>query len=610
VLKREVFVRHRYPHLVRGQKVPPRVTLSLALRFSPWIAASTVFHICLFGILAALPSGLHISFVGSDYSTFSVSEIPARIDVQRADRPPIHAVKIGNVVAQVPQTDVFTLGLLPRMPADYARMKHVQTAIQPVEFSYEEPKSSAATLLLDRALRSPQDEPVCRAAGHDALSIVGDLKKRLVELHNSSRGLCVVYAIDRTASMAAKLKDTGRYLRAAIESLAARGGLDKSLLTGIVSFSDGYTDLCLPTGEQDRLSKVLDSFFESALDENDQENLMGTVKHCIDVLEQYPAGRKAIVIMTDEKGDDWSDLEGTLALARKSHVTVFAIARESPFIADVITEEVHQEEAGIRKTMSVNVGPESALPEVPSISLGEWVCDDVSSGFGPYALSRLVRETKGKLYLLRTRVDSSDSSDEWECERDVVAHYQPGLTSLDDYEQMNAEDPLRRIITSVQQQWDRESREFAFWQTLPSGELSAISEWTRLRLSLCNDLIEKLRETLPSNSKVRLMPRRRWIALGDLLLAKLTLARYRLSELRIALENAMQHESIEPREARILRAHDKGSDENLERNTVILAFTRVVKRHEGTPWAKVAQDFLKRQSKELYAWRIQTLGQQ
>ena len=89
------------------------------------------------------------------------------------------------------------------------------------------------------------------------------------------------------------------------------------------------------------------------------------------------------------------------------------------------------------------------------------------------------------------------------------------------------------------------------------------------------------------------MPRRRWIALGDLLLAKLRLAEYRLEKLRVAVENTMQDETLEAGEVRVLRLNDIESADSPEKHSVTGAFIRVCKRHEGTPWAKMAEEFLK-----------------
>lgn len=112
-----------------------------------------------------------------------------------------------------------------------------------------------------------------------------------------------------------------------------------------------------------------------------------------------------IVIVTDEAGSDPQNLEAALVATRKYGMRCYCVGDAAPFGREEVIVPFTMESGEV--VMGVmRRGPETLFPEV--LQLGFWGTNDyglneMSSGFGPYALTRLCAETNG-LYLVASDV--------------------------------------------------------------------------------------------------------------------------------------------------------------------------------------------------------------
>lgn len=108
-----------------------------------------------------------------------------------------------------------------------------------------------------------------------------------------------------------------------------------------------------------------------------------------------------IVLVTDERGDDFKQLETVASMCSKTGFRVYCIGNSSPFGREKGYVRWTYSD-GFEQDIPVDQGPESVRMEV--LDLPFWGARGVdsgriSSGLGPYALTRLCAETGG-LYLI------------------------------------------------------------------------------------------------------------------------------------------------------------------------------------------------------------------
>jgi len=104
-----------------------------------------------------------------------------------------------------------------------------------------------------------------------------------------------------------------------------------------------------------------------------------------------------VIIVTDERGDDDAGLEEVITRARRYGIRVYCVGNAAPF-GRVKGKYRWKYADGTEEDLDVDQGPESILPE--RIRLAFWgpappELKRLTSGFGPYALTRLCAETGG-----------------------------------------------------------------------------------------------------------------------------------------------------------------------------------------------------------------------
>lgn len=111
-----------------------------------------------------------------------------------------------------------------------------------------------------------------------------------------------------------------------------------------------------------------------------------------------------LFIVTDEKGDDAERyLEESLVLCRRAGIRVYVVGNVSPFGREKAFMNFRLED-GEQVQLDYDAGPETVEPE--SLNVGLWGnrpinLNLVSSGYGPYGLTRLCKETGGLYYVAK-----------------------------------------------------------------------------------------------------------------------------------------------------------------------------------------------------------------
>ena len=209
------------------------------------------------------------------------------------------------------------------------------------------------------------------------------------------------------------------------KQLAAR--TDQALLSGVVMY--GEKTIFVTPEPTDKFDDVQDAVKNAPTDPSGIENVFGAVEQVVRRWQKYRTsqGRSILmIIVTDETGDDFDKLEPAIQTCKRYGAKAYVIGpaavfgRRQAFVPYVAPEN--------KKTyqLPVDLGPESFIVEVPALPF--WFSasqyEFLSSGMGPYGLSRLVTETGG-VYFLTTMTTSAGLSPIGNFDPQALKAYEP-----------------------------------------------------------------------------------------------------------------------------------------------------------------------------------------
>lgn len=468
----------------------------------------------------------------------------------------------------------------------------------------------------DPGLPTPTPAPSpAPAPGSDSGNKPGDTKvippvvksvekviSRLTELQGE---LYVAVLVDVSPSMADHIASVAAHVEGSLSPLVKQ----KKLHIALATYDSTWGFVTQWETSLDPIKRALASIQTNG---TGNENLMRAVEE-VSVSLSAKRGNRVILVLTDEVGSDPERLERAVTCVKSSKMRVFVVGPEAPF------NWGFGYEAGENYEVATDAGPETPRFEIlqaspiggpvgfkgamfkdkrQQIARGESVlftdlgfdCT-IGSGFGPYALVRLARESGGEFHFLSTP----------EFDEGQVKHYSPDWISLADYERAAKNDRLRWAITNIVSQWP-----------LPEGY-----GWTKNQLSQFRFLphivdrtsrtqaladaalyIRRIDEQLKQLDaleipKIKKEESRRWAANLDLLKAQLAVMKHYLIQYILAVE------SWAPSSAAVWGELERG-----ERRTSKLADTAcadakrrledVDYKHARTPWAATALKHLER----------------
>ncbi|QDT63245.1 hypothetical protein V22_04640 [Calycomorphotria hydatis] len=177
---------------------------------------------------------------------------------------------------------------------------------------------------------------------------------------------------------------------------------EEALTTVMATFGEGF-DLVTDKPVSDP-TKIINDIKSIPADTSGVENLFVAVVNYTDrFLRERTRKRKnlMLVIVTDERGDDFIGVESVITRLRRYGIRTYCVGNAAPFGREEGYVRWTYDD-GFTENIPVDQGPETVAPE--RLQLGFWGgrfgnLDQMSSGYGPYALTRLCAETGG-LYLV------------------------------------------------------------------------------------------------------------------------------------------------------------------------------------------------------------------
>ena len=230
-----------------------------------------------------------------------------------------------------------------------------------------------------------------------AFEIASSLRERktlVIWLFDVSPSLSV-----RRAAIAERVENVYRQLN------AMNVDADKALLTAVATFGEKSTILTdKPVADAAQVKDIVNKIKSES---SGKENTFKAVHDVAQKFQEYRTKQKRdvlLIVVTDEAGSDPDQLESALQVTKKFGIRCYCVGDMAPFgrreMEIPFTLESGEEVIGLMER-----GPESIYQEV--LKLGFWGTNaydlmEMSSGFGPYGLTRLASETNGVFFVAGT----------------------------------------------------------------------------------------------------------------------------------------------------------------------------------------------------------------
>ena len=429
----------------------------------------------------------------------------------------------------------------------------------------------------------------------------------------ASRKLVVVWVFDESSSM----KDDQQAIREKFDRVAGELKLNidegdrsvNALTHAVVGYGNGLHFVQdRPTADIDAVGRAIAKI---PIDSTGTENTFSALRSVVARYARYLDDDRGlmIVLVTDESGDDGNLVEEARQALLSRDVPLYVVGRQSLFgygrahlrYEDPVTHDIYW--PAIRR------GPES-----PGAESLQWDGlherrDEQPSGFAPYELGRLVRDTGGIYFILPTEEGMRARQREQKYSMTTLKEYVPAYESRIEYVKRRESSDLRGTLAAIVE----ETRGYGFRVGLPVElgplEGAILDEYPKVERRFGELLAIERRLRALKTARDR-EPERRWQAHYDLILAQIVAYQIKAYEYQACLREMVAQANagkLVPSKAPIpgklavgwsldhtkARKADPSETEAKYREAEAL-LKAVIERHPNSPWADLAQDELDR----------------
>lgn len=414
----------------------------------------------------------------------------------------------------------------------------------------------------------------------------------------------VVWAFDASGSLLAERQRLAKYIDQVYAHIAQfdQDGLAdrEALLTAVIGFGKTRKELAAPTADAAVISAAI---LAVPLDETGFESTFQTVA---DTARKYgkfekdgESYRTVMVIVTDEIGDDQDRLEPAIAAARAAAMPVYVLGSPALFGRIKGRMDYRDPKTGqLHRDLEVDAGPETAAPEM--IRLPFWYSgpqhEFLDSGFGPWALSRLARQTGGIYFI--TRLGPARRT----FEPAGLLEYAPDWDSQKEFLNRVGKSPLRQAVLHAAQMTQQNLPGMPSL-TFPAAESPQFKDAMARNQELAARVMYTVDEALvPINAVVKARdhePARRWRAHYDLARGRLLAVKIRCFEYNwICAKMKKDMPRFANPKSNAWRLVPSGQVQSSAKageaaKEARALLERVLDEHPGTPWALLAERELK-----------------
>jgi hypothetical protein len=262
------------------------------------------------------------------------------------------------------------------------------------------------------------------------------------------------------------------------------------------------------------------------------------------------------------------------------------------------------------------VGPESVLSE--RVDIDNWMThrdartntDLIDSGFGPHALERLCRASRGQFIAIRPRDgfgyggiggQSWPPGGELRFDESVVSKYAPDYVSLPDYQKLLTENKARAALCEAAKlpkvaiEGSPGSRFPKTVEAKMAKQFSQAQQFAARNSPPVDQLCDVLSKGEPDRAK---LTSPRWQAEYDLAMGRVLAVKARLDGYNSMIAALKRGKTFQNPDSKtwVLESAEVYETESTVRKLAERAKTyleRVVKEHPGTPWARIAEEELR-----------------
>lgn len=440
-----------------------------------------------------------------------------------------------------------------------------------------------------------------------------DQLAREILRHLEKHKLTVIWLFDESYSM----KDDHKAIRDKFSRISSELKLnidEEKKASGalnhvIVGFGDSlHYELRKPTSDIDAIGKAIDRL---KVDESGTEN---TIQAIGTVVNEYAKliskDRKLLVVLaTDESGDDGSYVEEARQALVSRGVPLYVIGRQAVFgyewarlaYTDPVTKDVYWP--------MIRRGPETAERECLQWDGLHERWDEQPSGFAPYELARLAKDSGGIYFLLPSEESMRIRQREKAYSISTLKEYVPNYENRAAYEKRLKGSDLRSTLSAIISQTKGYSYRRAYPIDYGELEKAIVEEVPRVRERLM--LLGAIEKRMRSIQKLREHdPEKRWQAHFDLMLAQVVAYQVKGYEYLACIDEMValaKKGQLKPKQMPIPNQLDvywvinhsttpKAPKKETEQHYVEAKrlLDLVIKRHPNTPWADLAQDEINR----------------
>ena len=437
-----------------------------------------------------------------------------------------------------------------------------------------------------------------------------DQLAREILRHLTQHKVTVVWLFDESQSM----KDDQKAIKGKFDRVASELKLNAEGISGkksasalnhaIVGFgATMHYELEKPTIDIDQIGRAIDRL---RIDDSGTENTMHAVQ---DVVSHYSGmirkDRKLLVVLvTDESGDDGEYVEEARQALVGRNVPLYVIGRQSLFgygiahlqYVDPVTKDVYW--PGIHR------GPETAGVEQYQWDGLHDRWDEQPSGFAPYELARLSKDSGGIYFLLPSEEYMRVRQREKAYALATSKEYVPDYESRAGYVEKRTKSELRRSLFEIIQL----TKAFPYRRHFPINPAEMVDAASK-EVPVVTDRLTALlaiQKRLESLQKARdREPEKRWQAHYDLMLAQTVAYQVKAFEYRACLLEMIKKpprpKTMPTAEMQVEWVIDHSGTPKAPKDLTAKKYAeadrllkQVIARHPKTPWSDLAQDEINR----------------
>ncbi|MCP4174259.1 MAG: VWA domain-containing protein [Fuerstiella sp.] len=430
------------------------------IKNAPSIVVSLVVHIVVLVVLMLIPLAIQGSTPDILLESIFTEELPREQMEQQLELETKPAETLNVIAGGTPSTAVGAAAQPASTPVDVQKAKVLEEATVDAP-RVETMQLSDEVMAAELGEGEITGEVGAMVEGYGAA--MGIITQELIRMMRQQK-VTVVWMFDESGSLEDDRKEIKENYMRVYDELGIATKQDKDLrrgseqlLTVVGSYGKTIHEWTpKPTGDPELVKAAIEKV---PIDESGEENMCRSIAAMINKYKAMAIRGKrklAIIVVSDESGDDGDYVEEAVAAARAAKAPIYVMGRESMFGFPYARQRwTYEDKAkGIKEDFWIRIrrGPETAFPECLQWDgiHGRW--DAQSAGFGPYEQVRMSRETGGIFFVLpgeEQNLVGRDANDKRKYDFLALREYTPLLMSRREYAGDRGTSEFRQTLWNV-----------------------------------------------------------------------------------------------------------------------------------------------------------------